>query len=240
MDAAGRTGKRGLNIEEVFVELSAWKAHDGPGALPRVLLTPRSAKACLAEGVDSQVRLVAFPCPAVSEVSSPAMSLSSLVVAVAVAVAVADVVAPQDLKIRDIDAFWQPGLDPAVQRMRHEAYSALRHEKMKAVRTARRAIIKDIELGGTGSPIKPGATKKRSTTSGASTARSNASDAKNLLEIERRRLEKLKVKQQKEIEGMMVRPLTFKCRGLLCATRLHPALLFCCRCYVCFTCRHTK
>lgn len=36
-----------------------------------------------------------------------------------------------------MDSFWQPGVDPAVLRMRHEAYSTLRHEKMKALREVR-------------------------------------------------------------------------------------------------------
>lgn len=150
--ALSRSTRRAVSIEEVFVQLSKWKAHNGPGALPKVPLSPRSAAACLREGVD-----------------------------------------PQDLTIRDIDAFWKPGVDPAVQRMRHEAYSALRHEKMKTVRLARRAIMKEEELAATASPTR----------GGGSTARSSSSDAKNLLELERRRLEKIKIKQQKEIESMM-------------------------------------
>jgi hypothetical protein len=84
---------KALNIEQVFTQLSRARVHGGPaGRPPRVVLSPRSAEACLREGVD-----------------------------------------PEELKIRDIDSFWEPNLDPAAQRMRHEAYSTRRHEKMKLV-----------------------------------------------------------------------------------------------------------
>lgn len=50
--AAGRP----LNIEEVFTSLSTWKAHGVSLPPSRVRLTPRSAKSCLMEGVDPEVR----------------------------------------------------------------------------------------------------------------------------------------------------------------------------------------
>ena len=53
--ATGTVGKRGVTIEEVFTTLSKWAAHNGPPVVPRVALTPRSAAACLREGVDPQV-----------------------------------------------------------------------------------------------------------------------------------------------------------------------------------------
>ena len=46
---------RGVTIEEVFNSLSQWKAYGSVGTLPRVHLSPRSAKACLQEGVDPEV-----------------------------------------------------------------------------------------------------------------------------------------------------------------------------------------
>lgn len=49
-------GARPASIEEVFTTLSKWKAYGGPSSLPRVQLTPRSAKACLREGIDPEVR----------------------------------------------------------------------------------------------------------------------------------------------------------------------------------------
>jgi hypothetical protein len=53
-------GARGLSVEEVFTSLSQWKAYGGPASLARVHLTPRSAKACLREGVDAEVGCVCW------------------------------------------------------------------------------------------------------------------------------------------------------------------------------------
>lgn len=136
-------------IEDVFSSVSETKAHGGlAGGKRRVVLTPRSAEACLREGVD-----------------------------------------PDDIKIRDLDSFWEPGLDPAIQRMRHEAYSMQRHNKMQAARAARQQMI---------------AEQKREKKIKSAKSKLNISeDAGTLVEIERRRLEKLQRKQQQEIEQMM-------------------------------------
>lgn len=53
-DSMGAT--RAANVEEVFTTLSKWKAYGGPASLARVHMTPRSAKACLREGIDPEVR----------------------------------------------------------------------------------------------------------------------------------------------------------------------------------------
>ena len=96
-------------------------------------------------------------------------------------------------QIRDIDSFWEPGIDPAAQRMRHEAYSMRRHEKMKAVRTAWRVVANEgpaEEGDGHASAPRPGAVQ-------------GSDETGTLLELERRRLEKLQIKQQREIQQMM-------------------------------------
>ena len=100
----------------------------------------------------------------------------------------------QSIRIRSVDAFWQPGVDPAVLRMRHEAYSALRHEKMKALRDSRRRIIAEEEGGDS-----PGKTKGHGSGGGVGrdTARSGV-PVSGAIDIE-----KVKKKQQKEIEAMM-------------------------------------
>jgi hypothetical protein len=54
--AAAEGASRGVSIEELFNSLSQWKAHGGAASLPRVHLSPRSAQACLREGVDPEVR----------------------------------------------------------------------------------------------------------------------------------------------------------------------------------------
>jgi len=64
---------------------------------PRVILTPRSAEACLKHGIN-----------------------------------------PEVLRIRDLDSFWEPKIEPEIQRMRHETYGRRRHEMMKIGRTERR------------------------------------------------------------------------------------------------------
>ena len=56
MSGEAASDGRGVTIEEVFNSLSQWKAYGGVSSLPRVHLTPRSAKACLQEGVDPEVR----------------------------------------------------------------------------------------------------------------------------------------------------------------------------------------
>jgi hypothetical protein len=96
----------------------------------------------------------------------------------------------QSIRIRSVDSFWQPGVDPAVLRMRHEAYSSLRHEKMKALREARRQILMADADGSDRSP------SAKSKTFGRDTARSVP--VSGAIDIE-----KVKKKQQKEIEAMM-------------------------------------
>lgn len=48
---------------------------------------------------------------------------------------------PEILRIRDLESFFDVTVDPAVQRMRHEAYSQRRHEMMALVRTERKKIV---------------------------------------------------------------------------------------------------
>ena len=47
---------------------------------------------------------------------------------------------PEDLRIRDLDSFWEPGLDPSVQAMRHEAHSEMRFKTFEMVKTERNKI----------------------------------------------------------------------------------------------------
>ena len=48
---------------------------------------------------------------------------------------------PEVIKIRDIDSFWEPGIEPSVQRMRHEAYVQRRYETMKECRLERKRLM---------------------------------------------------------------------------------------------------
>ena len=95
-----RKKKRALTIEDLFTSVSTVKAYNDFPAPPRYVLSPRSAEACLREGID-----------------------------------------PEQLRIRDLDSFWEPGIDASRQGMRHEVYSERRHSIMKSLRKARTAII---------------------------------------------------------------------------------------------------
>ena len=191
-----RSTKRGLTVEQVFADPApprtfrgaaaraaaaeagrgdgdasaspprSGAAGPGPGASASgrsevVLLTPRSAEACLREGVN-----------------------------------------PDDLRLRDVDWFWEPGMDPALQRMRHEAYSRLRHDKARAVRRARAAIVAERRAaGGAGRGGKGGRGGRRGSRSSARsgdggsvsggrglTSSRSSGAADDLLALERRRL----------------------------------------------------
>jgi hypothetical protein len=180
-----RNAKRGLTIEQMFADPAPppFASHrlqaaaeagrlDGEG-LPvdsggggeaepfakAVLLTPRSAEACLKEGVN-----------------------------------------PDDLRLRDLDWFWEPGLDPAIQRMRHETYSRLRHEKMKAVRKARATIIAERRTSDKSKSFAGRRGSLSSSRSGGGSSTRSAAVGADLVELERKRLAKMQAKQAREIE----------------------------------------
>jgi hypothetical protein len=69
-----------INLEEVFNQISSVTSSNLNPPPGKVVLTPRSAEACLKLGIN-----------------------------------------PEILKIRDIDSFSESRMDPAVQRIRHEA-----------------------------------------------------------------------------------------------------------------------
>ena len=52
---------------------------------------------------------------------------------------------PEDLRIRDLDSFWEPGLDPSIQALRHEAYSEMRFKTYEMVKKERN-MIKNEEM----------------------------------------------------------------------------------------------
>lgn len=99
---------------------------------------------------------------------------------------------PLELRIRDLDSFWHPGIDPAIQRMRHEAYSQQRHELMRAARNERKKLIKSgwqEQDAGAGSPERATEQLRK--------LNSTAVEAENV------RIAKMQARQQKEIEQML-------------------------------------
>ena len=152
--AKSRKGKAmPVSIEEVFNEVSTVVDSDINPPLAKVLLTPRSAEACLRLGVN-----------------------------------------PETLKIRDIDSFWAPNQDPSVQRLKHEAYIQRRFDLMKQCRLERRKIANESS-----SPLKD--LRKESAIQAA--IRLQEEQSSTLIKLEQQRLEKLKLKQEKELEQMI-------------------------------------
>ena len=149
-----RRKKRSLNVEDLFTSVSTAKAFGECPPPPRYVLTPRSAEACLREGVD-----------------------------------------PEHLRIRDLDSFWEPGLDAARQGMRHEAYSERRHTFMKSLRRARTTIIN-------AEAAKARNKGKARAGVAAQMAAESAKKESTMLEMEAKRLAKMQRRQKKEIEQL--------------------------------------
>jgi hypothetical protein len=103
---------------------------------------------------------------------------------------------PEILRIRDLESFYDPNVDPAIQSMRHDAYSNRRHEMMGLVRAERKKIVNAEVAAGQGaggdSGLTPGAIL-------AAQSKQNAT----FVELEEKRMLKMKKRQEKEIEQML-------------------------------------
>lgn len=97
---------------------------------------------------------------------------------------------PENLRIRDLDSFWQPELDPTVQRLRHEAYIKTRSDYMKLVRKEREELM--------GKKGKVSAKFKAFTDDGAA-----ADQDSKMVKLEQARLAKIQYRQRREIEQML-------------------------------------
>ena len=103
---------------------------------------------------------------------------------------------PEHLRIRDLDSFWEPGLDAARQGMRHEAYSERRHSFMKSLRRARTTIIN----AETAKARNKGQARQGIA---AQMAAESAKKESSMLEMEAKRLAKMQRRQKKEIEQLI-------------------------------------
>lgn len=151
-----RISKKAASIEDIWGSVSTIKAADLNPPPARIVLTPRSAEACLRHGVN-----------------------------------------PETLRIRPLDSFQEAGLDPVIQRMRHEAYTQRRFEMMRLVRGERKKLInleaREMQLGGAGSGgMTPGQIV-------AQQAKQNAT----FVEMEEKRMHKMRKRQEKELEQML-------------------------------------
>lgn len=104
---------------------------------------------------------------------------------------------PEVLKIRDIDSFWETGIDPAIQRMRHEAYVQRRHDLMKQSRKERKKLMNmEFEAATTVSSaavtMTPEMILEQQREAGAT-----------LIQLELARIEKMQKRQEKELEQMI-------------------------------------
>ncbi|KAF4035405.1 SpoU rRNA Methylase family [Phytophthora infestans] len=163
-----RRGPGAHAIEEVFATLSNARSSGLNPPPERIILTPRSAEACLRCGVN-----------------------------------------PETLKIRDLDSFYDPDVTTAVQRMRYEAYSLRRHEEMQTLRAEKRKLLEAEDRGGV-IPSRlvaiSGPKRGSHSANGLPSSSSSSSATKNsssLLNIERQRLEKVRQRQERELEQML-------------------------------------
>jgi hypothetical protein len=104
---------------------------------------------------------------------------------------------PDVIKIRDIDSFWEPGIEPSVQRMRHEAYVQRRYETMKECRMERKRLMNaEFEAATTIAPTSTALTpeqlleKQKELTS-------------SLVATEMARIKKMQKRQEKELDQMI-------------------------------------
>ena len=114
--------QKAQTIEEIWESVSRTKSADLNPPPSKIVLTPRSAEACLRHGLN-----------------------------------------PEILRIRPLDSFDVKGVDPTVQRLRHETYTQRRFEMMRLVRAERKRLVaqeaRDADLaasgGGGGATITP-------------------------------------------------------------------------------------
>lgn len=103
---------------------------------------------------------------------------------------------PEILKIRDIDSFWEPGMDPAVQRIRHEAYVQRRHDTMKECRLERkRMTVAEFEAS---TNLNNGASM-----TAESILEQQREAGSSLIKMEKARIAKMQERQKKELEQMI-------------------------------------
>jgi hypothetical protein len=103
---------------------------------------------------------------------------------------------PEVIKIRDIDSFWEPGIEPSVQRMRHEAYVKRRYDTMKQCRLERKRLInQEFEAATTLEPT--------STLTPEEILEKQKEASSTLVQLEMARIAKMQKRQEKELEQMI-------------------------------------
>jgi hypothetical protein len=104
---------------------------------------------------------------------------------------------PEILKMRDLDSFWVPEIEPAVQRMKHEAYIQRRYETMKQCRLERKRIINaEFEASSNITDAPVGVTPEM-------LLQQQNEASSTLIKLEMQRIEKMQKRQEKELEQMI-------------------------------------
>jgi len=111
---------------------------------------------------------------------------------------------PETMKIRDVDSFWEPGIDPTIQRMRHEAYVTRRYDLMKQCRLERKKLINQhlvqnapsAPAPATGGAPQPGLTPEK-------LLEQQKEASSTLVLLEMKRMEKMQQRQERELEQML-------------------------------------
>ena len=104
---------------------------------------------------------------------------------------------PEVVKIRDIDSFWEPGIEPSVQRMRHEAYVQRRYETMKECRLERKRLMNaEFEAATTIAPQSTALTPEQ-------ILEQQREATSTLVAQEMARIKKMQKRQEKELDQMI-------------------------------------
>jgi len=109
---------------------------------------------------------------------------------------------PETMKIRDVDSFWEPGIDPTIQRMRHESYVTRRYDLMKQCRLERKKLINQHLManapalgageGGGVTALTPDAILEQ-----------QAEATSAMIVNEKKRMAKMQERQERELEQML-------------------------------------
>ena len=97
-----------------------------------------------------------------------------------------------------MDSFWEPDIDPTIQRMRHEAYIQRRHDLIHMVRGERQKVInQEAEM------VDAFASGGKSKLTAEDILKEQEAQGATLIENEKKRIQKLQRRQQKELESML-------------------------------------
>lgn len=124
---------------------------------------------------------------------------------------------PEILKIRDIDSFWESGLDPAIQRIRHEAYVQRRYDVMKQCRLERKRMsAAEFEAATNLTTVE--------TLTPEMILQQQREQNSTLIQLEMQRIEKMQKRQQKELEQMISVSAHCMCYGISFHSSLYTSI----------------